>query len=63
MASSSFTHVIASEAILFAVALGIIMPVITMPLWPISKIMGGSDTETKGKIKEITEAVQKMTDD
>ena len=41
------------EVILFAVALGIIMPVITMPLWPISKIMGGSDTETKGKIKEL----------
>ena len=41
------------EVILFAVAFGILMPVITMPLWPISKIMGGNDKETKGKIKEL----------
>ena len=41
------------DVILFAVAFGILMPVITMPLWPISKIMGGSDNETKGKIKEL----------
>lgn len=41
------------EVILFAVAFGILMPVITMPLWPISKIMGGNDKGTKGKIKEL----------
>ena len=41
------------EVILFAVAFGILMPVITMPLWPISKIMGGNDKETKGRIKEL----------
>ena len=41
------------EVILFAVAFGILMPVITMPLWPISKIMEGNDKESKGKIKEL----------
>jgi hypothetical protein len=37
------------EVILFAVAFGILLPVITMPLWPISKIMGGMTRKVKAK--------------
>ena len=37
------------EVILFAVAFGILMPVITMPLWPISKIMGEMTRKVKAK--------------